>query len=1037
MNSFEKLKTKLAELFQLDQADLDFGIYRIMNARRDEITRFLERDLLPQVREAFAEYKSSDKAEIQKELDKVVEGVKAAGMDPEQAPKVKELRARLAGEAVDIAALENDVYDHLYSFFSRYYDEGDFISLRRYKEGVYAIPYEGEEVKLHWANHDQYYIKTTEYFRDYTFKTPTGHRVHFKIVEADTEKDNIKAANGNDRRFFLHGDKPVAEEDGELVIRFEYRPDGEKRRQDAINAETARRVIEDLNDEKLAVWQHRLSAKWTRADGTASDRTILEKHLFDYTRRNTFDYFIHKELGGFLRRELDFYIKNEVMRLDDIEEESAPRVEQYLSKIKVIRRIAHKIIDFLAQIENFQKKLWLKKKFVVETQYCITVGNIEESFYADIAACEPQWAEWKGLFHVDDEETNLFNSDKDKKGKRVAFLKGHPTLVLDTKHFDRDFVDRLLSSVDDLDGKTDGLLINSENFQALNVLLEKYRGELACIYIDPPFNSPSTEILYKNDYKHSSWITLLENRITLTRPLLTDGVYIIAIDENEQERLGLLIQGSWLGTFKSVCVSVRHNPRGIQGTNFSHCHEYAYFLYPSDAKKYIGERKLEEPDVRNLRDSGLESDRTDARNCFYPFVLREGQIQAIGDVAADDYHPKGVNESKPDGTVYVWPIDTRNNEKKWRYARQSVERILPKLEARETRGKFEIYYAKDTGTVRTIWSEAQFDASEYGTKLLQDLFGTRDLDFSYPKSLYTLIETIRVSCRAEKPEWVLDFFAGSGTTGHAVINLNREDGGRRKFILVEMGQYFDTVTLRRIKKVTFIPEWKDGKPKRMVTQEEAGRSPRIVKYIRLESYEDALANIRLSRTEAQRTLLEAAEGFRESYMLKYMLNVESKGSQTLLNIDNFDDPWNYQLLVGTGSVGETKPVNVDLVETFNWLLGLKVKHIDRISGFQVVEGTSPKGEKVLVIWRKVRDLAETDPEKIAAAREKANRDLEAFFRKQQYNTLDSEFDVLYVNGDNNLMNVPLDPEKEGVEPRYKVRLIEEEFKRLMFDVKDV
>ena len=93
-----------------------------------------------------------------------------------------------------------------------------------------------------------------------------------------------------------------------------------------------------------------------------------------YTARNTFDYFIHKDLGGFLRRELDFYIKNEVMHLDDVENETAPRVEQYLSKIKVIRRIAGKIIDFLAQLEDFQKKLWLKKKFVVETQYCITLG---------------------------------------------------------------------------------------------------------------------------------------------------------------------------------------------------------------------------------------------------------------------------------------------------------------------------------------------------------------------------------------------------------------------------------------------------------------------------------------------------------------------------------------------------------------------------------------------------------------------------------------------------------------------------------------
>ena len=193
MNSFEKLKTKLAELFQLDQADLDFGIYRIMNARRDEINRFLERDLLPQVREAFEQYESADKVVLIRELEEAEKQASDLGVEPDSVPKVKELRAKYETSSVDITALENEVYDHLYSFFSRYYDEGDFISLRRYKEGVYAIPYEGEEVKLYWANHDQYYIKTTEYFRDYAFKTPSGHRVHFKIVEADTEKDNIKA----------------------------------------------------------------------------------------------------------------------------------------------------------------------------------------------------------------------------------------------------------------------------------------------------------------------------------------------------------------------------------------------------------------------------------------------------------------------------------------------------------------------------------------------------------------------------------------------------------------------------------------------------------------------------------------------------------------------------------------------------------------------------------------------------------------------------------------------------------------------------
>jgi len=329
-DNFSKLIDLLQELFQLDQADLDFGIYRIMNARRDEISHFLKQDLLPQVREAFNEYRSADKATLKQELDKAIDGAKTLGIDPDTAPKVKELRAKYKASSVDVAALENEVYDHLYSFFKRYYNEGDFISLRRYKEGVYAIPYEGEEVKLYWANHDQYYIKTTEYFRDYAFKVADDYCVHFKIVEADTEKDNIKSTNGKDRRFILIGENPVTEENGELIIRFEYQPDGKKRKQDQLNAETVRNIISLLKAGGFDTWEQKLTTKWKRTDGTPIDKTILEKHLSDYTRRNTFDYFIHKDLDGFLRREMDFYIKNEVMRLDDVESESAPRVEQYL-----------------------------------------------------------------------------------------------------------------------------------------------------------------------------------------------------------------------------------------------------------------------------------------------------------------------------------------------------------------------------------------------------------------------------------------------------------------------------------------------------------------------------------------------------------------------------------------------------------------------------------------------------------------------------------------------------------------------------------
>ena len=130
---FEKMVTLLKELFQLDQPDLDFGLYRVMHAKSDEITQFLEQDLLPQVKAAFGQYTTADKAELEKELKKAIEQANGLGVDPETTAKVKELRQKIADESVDVSALENEVYDYLFSFFRRYYHEGDFLSKRVYK----------------------------------------------------------------------------------------------------------------------------------------------------------------------------------------------------------------------------------------------------------------------------------------------------------------------------------------------------------------------------------------------------------------------------------------------------------------------------------------------------------------------------------------------------------------------------------------------------------------------------------------------------------------------------------------------------------------------------------------------------------------------------------------------------------------------------------------------------------------------------------------------------------------------------------------
>jgi len=1012
-DNLEKLKRLLAELFQLDQAELDFGIYRVMNTKREEITRFLDRDLLPQVREAFKDYETENRAGIKAELGMALRQAEKLGVDPEQSQKVKELRAKL-DQAVDVAALEQEVFSHLYNFFRRYYHEGDFISLRRYKEGVYAIPYEGEEVKLYWANHDQYYIKTSEYLRDYAFKLPSGRRVRFKLVEADAEKDNNRAATGNERRFILSAEQPLAEENGELTVRFEYRPRPDKAKQADLNAAAVDRILKQTAG--FDDWRRELALP--RPTEKNPNRTLLEKHLADYTARNTFDYFIHKDLGGFLRRELDFYIKNEVMHLDDIENETAPRVEQYLSKIKAIRRIAHKIIDFLAQIENFQKKLWLKKKFVVETNYCVTLDRVPEELYPEIAANDAQREEWVRLFAIDELKSrggDLFDGGAPGYSEplTVEFLKANPHLVLDTRHFGEDFKTKLVASFDDLDAHCDGLLVHGENFQALNLLLARFKGQIELVYIDPPYNTGDSEILYKNEYLRSSWMTLMANRLDLSMGLLSDDpVLFIAIDDFELVDLCELIDTQFPFLRREMII-VNHHPQGGKAKTLANTHEYMVMcVSKSSDRTLMGRVSKEGIEYRPFKRSGTaESNFRYARpNSFYALLVDPKTKAVVGiepPPKAGSAYPAGPTD---EGLLRVYPLGAKGEERVWRRSYESCQSLVTegKLHCSDNLTIYQLIAADDrTPALFSNWVDPRYNAGTFGANLLREIIGEQN-PFLYPKSIHTVEDAI-FAAGVREDVICLDYFAGSGTTGHAVINLNREDGGRRKYILVEMGEYFDTVLVPRIKKVVYSKDWKDGKP---VSRDGISHA---FKVIRLESYEDTLNNLKLKRTEAQQTLLDRHAAFREDYTLRYMLDVESRDS--LLNIEVFENPFEYKLDIATGSVGETKPTTVDLVETFNYLLGLRVKTIDEIRGVRVVTGTNAQGERVLVLWRKI---AETD-----------NDALDAWFTRQGYNTKDQEYDVIYVNGDNNLENL------RRPDQTWKVRLIEEEFQRLMFDTEGV
>ena len=346
----------------------------------------------------------------------------------------------------------------------------------------------------------------------------------------------------------------------------------------------------------------------------------------------------------------------------------------------------------------------------------------------------------------------------------------------------------------------ENLILKGNNLLALHTLKTQFRGQVKLIYIDPPYNpdSKSNTFTYNNNFTHSTWLTFMKNRLEVAKELLRkDGVLIVAIDENEQAYLGVLLK-ELFSEYEIHCITIVHNPRGVQGTNFSYTHEYAFFVIPQ-GKKVIGNRRINGDDIdwSNLRNWGGESAREDAKNCFYPVIVENEEIVSFGDVLDDDEHP--AEQTVYNGNRYlVYPIDKSKVERKWRYARQSVEQIKHLLRAKKTKTGYEIEIGKDFGTYRTVWEDSRYDANIYGTQIVKSL--VPDCAFDFPKSLWNVFDCLYAVVPEDKDAIILDFFGGSGTTAHAVLELNK-DGGNRRFIICKQMHYVETVTRERVRKV--------------------------------------------------------------------------------------------------------------------------------------------------------------------------------------------------------------------------------------------
>ena len=996
----DRLKALLRDMFQLDRGDLDFGLYRIMNLKAAEIRAFLDDDLLPQIKATLRLTDDGERAKLEAELEAARTQARDSGddADSDPSPKIAELTARLAEMKKDAAA-EADVYNHLANFFAHYYTEGDFISQRRYSSGgrsAYLIPYDGEEVKLHWANADQYYVKTTENYSTYAFTAGTGNetrRVRFEITAADNEKDNVKETNGRQRRFILtRGKAAAAVEHGELVVRFEHRPltEREKKQYPGTGATQQNRLNEAATERIL----HTVAPDWhallTEPAPTNAnpERALLAKHVDRYTAKNSFDYFIHKDLGGFLHRELDLYLNTQVLNPDDLEQGDAARLDRALARVRTIRRIGGKIIDFLAQLENFQKHLWLKKKFVLETQWCVTLDRVPEALYPEIAANVAQCAEWVELVAVDEIAGDLTNGNVAwSNPPSVAFLKANPYLMLDTRHFDRDFTDRLLTALSDagpLDEQTDGLLVHGENFQALNLLQARYEEQVGCIYIDPPYNTESDEFLYKDGYQTSTWISMLSNRALLARSLMEkNGLFFMQIGDEEGARSHILLD-SVFPDRKNAAV-VRRGIKNVQAqfsdiTRLSVGYDiiHIYSKMPELRVPHLRQRhQVEKPGKWDTFWRG--TDRQTMRYQLFDQSPETGQWRwerqrALK--AVENYENYLADESGRK-TLDEWYIENLQAGTDLDFVRCNEDDVVQ-------------YYVPPQS--HRLLSDNWLDIPTAGTFA----------DFPTEKSI-TLLQRI-ITWNTSAGGIVLDFFAGSGTTGHAVANLNREDNRRRTYILVEMGNHFDTVLLPRMKKVVHSPDWKDGKPisRKGVSQ--------LFKYIRLESYEDTMDSLELRPlSEGQARLLARNATLAEDYRLRYTLGEETAHSACLLG-GHFTDPFTYTLSVVRDGVRRGSPV--DLPETFNYLIGLRVESRRRIDNVLAITGTDAEGRKCLILWR---NLNETNAEA-----------LDAWFDRHR-GQFGEALNLIYANGDHTLSA------KRRQEDTWKTEVIESIFRELMFE----
>lgn len=716
-------------------------------------------------------------------------------------------------EALITGSFREEFYDKLYTFFEKYFSEAGSVYFVKTpgNKNVYEKVYSNrEDVSLFYKTNMLYYVKTETLFDDMKVEINENAAVYFDVSTLENRKNNEK------RKLVFSLDRI---EDNVIRISAAYAKGNAKTDIKGIVSEAKKKGLQVEADE-------------------------MEKCIETFRKQSRTDYFINKNAGRFLNEQLNYYMNDLLLREENVFD--AVRLE----KLKLIYRYAKKLTDFIAQFEDELVRIWDKPKFVRKFGYLCCAAVLKDEMIGRVLAhknFEKQLAKWKAQKTIKaDEKID------------AAYLKEHPYLMFDTGFF-KDLEREIFNGCQT---KVRGVIINSENYQALNTVKKKYRDKVDVIYIDPPYNTDQDSFDYVDGYESASYLSMMEDRLSIAKNMLAeDGVIYISISDKQLYELKILCDKIF-GRNNFVCNFIRRTKAGRTTASCIDLHHDYMLCYTRNKKAFESAAVIgaeEAGRAANITfidgipykkraplykvDGGRRGSQYKVHNPYlnmdhYPPIYYNPSVRFGWFLGEENYNraveqePAGLNEG------YEWQIAFIRTQKEWEEFKEAKKKRNPDLRD------------EDIYSFHFLRREPERRRKEYNH--LSSLFcaektrynnavGTEELNKTldnvkslgewisdiHPKPVSLISDIITFSTRHKRKVTFMDFFGGSGTSGEAVLSFAKDNPDVEvDYVLIEVNDYAETVLKRRVEKA-----------------HEKLKTAGIVKYYSLEQYADTLAKM--------------------------------------------------------------------------------------------------------------------------------------------------------------------------------------------------